>query len=123
MHQSSDQAAELIEEVAGRAHAALPGVDDETISAFLRRYWSRVPGDELLRREPADLEGAAVAHLRSGLRRDPGTSVVRVYTPAASDDGWRSPHSVVDCVTDDMPFIVDSLGMQIAQRGTAVHLL
>jgi glutamate dehydrogenase len=122
MRSTNDQAAALVEEVADRVHPPVAGVDGLVVGTFLRRYWGGVPAADLVHREPADLEGAAISHLRAALRRPRGSAIVRVYTPAA-DDGWHSLHSAVDCVADDMPFIVDSLAMEIARRGLGVHLL
>ena len=38
-----------------------------------------------------------------------GTDVVRVVEPHTREDGWESPHTVVEIVTDDLPFLVDSV--------------
>src|SRR5207244_5009019 len=46
---------------------------------------------------------------------------VHVYTPRAEEHGWQSTHSVVEIVTDDMPFLVDSISMALTGRGIAIH--
>jgi glutamate dehydrogenase len=33
-----------------------------------------------------------------------------VYNPTFDQDGYDSTHTIVDIVTDDMPFLVDSVG-------------
>ena len=38
-------------------------------------------------------------------------------------DGFECPHTLVLAVTDDMPFLVDSLGMAFGRAGLAVHLI
>ena len=77
-----------------------------------------IPTD-LAARPPADLYGAAMAHWRIGHDRAKGASIVRVYNPDAATDGWSSPHTVVDIVTDDMPFLVDSVTMALARATSA----
>src|SRR5262249_61905811 len=58
-----------------------------------------------------------------GARRSAGRPLVRVFNPRADVDGFESPHTLVLTVTDDMPFLVDSLGMAFGRAGLAVHLI
>ncbi len=48
---------------------------------------------------------------------------MRVFNPDQARDGFGSSHTVIMVVTDDMPFLVDSLNMVCTQNGLAVHLL
>ena len=47
----------------------------------------------------------------------------RWRTRARRRDGWDSPHTAVDVVTDDAPFLVDSVSAALARRGYDLHLL
>src|SRR4030095_10611592 len=55
-------------------------------------------------------------------RRQPGEVKVRVYSPRFEEHGWRSKHSIVEIVTDDMPFLVDSVAMELNRNGLVIHL-
>ena len=44
-------------------------------------------------------------------------------TPTSSASGWQSPHTVVQIVTDDMPFLVDSVRMVMTAMGLGIHLV
>src|SRR3546814_20122485 len=37
--------------------------------------------------------------------------------------GWESPHTVLQIVNDDMPFLVDSVTMALAEQGIGVYVL
>ena len=37
------------------------------------------------------------------------------------DNGWESPHTVLQVVNDDMPFLVDSVTMKLAEMGIGVR--
>src|SRR5579864_1425639 len=89
---------------------------------FLRSYFHGVAEEDLAEHQPALLARAALAHLAFGTRRAPGRSLVRVFNPGA-EEGFESPHTLVLTVTDDMPFLVDSLGMALNRAGLAVHLI
>jgi glutamate dehydrogenase len=88
-----------------------------------RCFYHGVSELDLVQRAPEDLAGAALTQLELGRVRTRGQSRVRVFNPEPGRDGFVSPHTVIMVVTDDMPFLVDSLGMVCTQRGLAVHLL
>jgi len=109
----------LIERIA----RAAPRGRNELRQRFLRAYFHGVAEEDLAERTPRQLASAAVAHLEFGARRAPGRSLARVFNPQPKGDGFESPHTLVVTVTDDMPFLVDSLGMAFARAELAVHLI
>src|SRR5215469_14971154 len=90
---------------------------------FLRTYFHGVAEEDLAERTPRQLARAALAHLEFGARRSPGRSLVRVFNPQPGSDGFESPHTLVLTVTEDMPFLVDSLGMAFGRAELAVHFI
>ena len=115
--------AELIDRVAGLAHERLPGDDAGTVAAFIGSYYAHVAPDDLLALDALDLYGAAVAHWNFAERRAPGTACVRVYTPQFELHGWQAKHTVVETVTEDMPFLVDSVRMELSRHGFGIHFI
>src|SRR6185437_13866473 len=90
---------------------------------FLKAYFRGVGEEDLAERTPATLATAARSHLELGWRRAPGQSLVRIFNPDPERDGFESPHTLVQIVTDDRPFLVDSVGTAFARAGIAVHLI
>ena len=99
------------------------GTRNELPQRFMRGYFHGVAEEDLAERTPKHLAKAALAHLAFGARRPPGRSLVRVFNPEEDADGVQSAHTLVLTVTDDMPFLVDSLGMAFARAELAVHLI
>ena len=89
---------------------------------FLRLYYKNVSVEDLNERDPLDLCGAALSHLRLAATRKPGSPKLRVYNPSSEEHGWSSTHTIVQVVNDDMPFLVDSVGMALNREGLAIHL-
>ena len=102
-----DKKADLLERVVDRLHDQLAEGQAEQAEAFLRHYYRAVPPVDLLERDPLDLYGVALSHLRLGEHRMPGQTMLRVYNPQVEQHGWQSTHTVVEVVNDDMPFLVD----------------
>jgi glutamate dehydrogenase len=120
---AQDRKAELVEQLVEQVRARLPAAEAPLVEAFLRRYWRDVAPSDLIEREPLDLYGTALAHLRFGQQRQPGETRIRAYNPDIEQHGWRSTHTVVEVVTDDMPFLVDSVGMELSRHGLGMHLI
>src|SRR6185312_4331195 len=105
-----------------------PGSSDaaryrEIQQPFLRAYFRGVGEEDLAERAPATLATAARSHLELGWRRAPGQSLVRIFNPDPERDGFESPHTLVQIVTDDRPFLVDSVGIAFGRAGLAMHLI
>jgi glutamate dehydrogenase len=103
--------------------ATLRQPDDPLLVRFLPLYYSELPADDVDDRKLDDIYAVAVAHLALGRVRGPGACVARVLSPDRERDGWQSQHSVLLVVTDDMPFLVDTMRMVLERRGLRIHLL
>ena len=88
---------------------------------LIRRYYDHVPVEDLAEHSSAQLAATVVAHLDVAARRHRGQARVRVLTPADGTDGWSAARSVVQVVTDDMPFLVDSVTAAVSQGGYGLH--
>jgi glutamate dehydrogenase len=90
--------------------------------AFLRAYYANVEASDLAARDPVDLATLALSHLAFAHRRR-GRALVRVFNPTLRGDGYVCPHTIVDMVNDDMPFLVDSIGLVLSRRSLALHFI
>ncbi len=109
--------------VSALVRAKVPADEQGAIERFLAEYYRQVDPDDLAEIEPADIYGAALSHLAFARRRDPGQAKVRVFNPSIEEHGWQSTHTVVEIVNDDMPFLVDSVTMEVNRHGLALHLI
>ena len=103
----------------GRRH----GWNEPDFEAFLGRYYRHVALEDLRDRESADLVGLALSHRQLGERRPQGTARVRVYTPTVEEHGWATGHTVVEIVSEDMPFLVDSVTAELGRVERPIHVV
>jgi glutamate dehydrogenase len=95
----------------------------ELVSRFVTNYYLGLPKTELSTVATQDLCGAALSHWRIASLRSPGQPKIHIYNPRADEHGWQSGHTVIDIVTDDMPFLVDSIQMALSARGLRTFLV
>ena len=88
-------------------------------AALLRLLFSDVPGPELAALPSEAVAEAAASLFAFARERPPGEAKLRVLLPGPG----RGPHAVVEIVTDDMPFLVDSALAALARQGRLVRQL
>ncbi len=97
-----------------KAQQAKPDLADE----FARLYWAEVDPEELAARAPSDLAGAAAAHLEFGRRFSERHAEDPRLQPGARAARLAEQRTrVIEIVNDDMPFLVDSVTMEVEPPG------
>ncbi len=122
MSSSEDAKTDLLTSAAAAAHDRSGGPPPGQVSELLTAYYRHVAPEDLIDRTPSDVYGALASHYATAASRPQGTTSVRVVTPSAAESGWSAAgHSVVEVVVDDMPFLVDSVTMELLRLGHNVH--
>lgn len=89
---------------------------------FLARYLEDTLPEFVATLQPDELLGMVRAHIELAGEREPGEAAVRVFTPAEDSDGWSTGRTVVQCVSEDMPFLVDSVEGALVSLGRRIHV-
>ncbi|MCZ7418758.1 NAD-glutamate dehydrogenase [Verrucosispora sp. WMMA2121] len=92
--------------------------DDHDAATLVGRFWRFAPDEELIGFTAEEMLDAARAHRELARQRVPGELKLRIHSPDAEQH-----HSVVEIVTDDMPFLVDSVTALLNTHHLDVHLL
>ncbi len=114
---------ELIEAVIDRVRDRLPDAEAGMAESFVRQYYHWVPSSDLAGRSEEDLYAVAIAHWELAQQRRPHEAKVRVYDAGHDADGENGSSTFIDLVSDDMPFIVDSVTMELSRLGGTLGLV
>ena len=115
---------EKIAQVAARAAsiAAEFGHDPEAVQVFLRHYFRHVDAVDVDARSVANLLGLVESHYRAAMQRPAARAVITIRIPSQKDDGWTTGGAtVVQIITDDRPFLVDSVTMEVLRQGWSIR--
>ncbi len=107
--------------VALRKH--YPAARQAQAQAFAADFYRRMEKDEYRHHSAEEWAALAADMLEFARTRRPGTANVRVFNPSLKANGWDTPHTALQIVNDDMPFLVDSVSMTLAELGIGVHVL
>jgi glutamate dehydrogenase len=97
----------------------LSEVSDSGNRAFAGRFFRYVSDEEMSGHDLPGLVHDIDAMRQWASVREPGHALVRGWTPDVAGVGY----AVIEIVTDDMPFLVDSVTANLVQSGRNVHLI
>jgi len=96
--------------------------DHDSVLCYLRAYYHRVATEDLP--SPSRLAAVAQAHARLSLHRPQGRALIKVREPGHAHLDPVTPSSlIVDIVTDDMAYLVDSVTTRLNRHKAEISLL
>ncbi|MBA2482894.1 MAG: NAD-glutamate dehydrogenase, partial [Nitrosomonas sp.] len=110
-----------IESIITLAKSTLPSAT--SLPMFIKQFYRNADADEFVERDPQSLFESARASwdlLQTSNGLDPA---IRIYNPDKQSDKWESNFTIIDLVLTDMPFLVDSISMEMQRQGLAIHFL
>jgi glutamate dehydrogenase len=91
------------------------------LAALVEAYLRHVSPRDLAGRDAPTLAAVIDAHLRLAARRRPGQANVKVANLNTSPNGAGPARAMVQVVTDDIPFLVDSVSAELTRMGHVIH--
>jgi len=122
-NRTRDERADRLEKVRALVESRLPSDQQAEAVEYVTAFYANVGAEDVLELSAENLFGAALAAWKFAARRRAGQAKVRVYNPHVEENGWKSPHTIVEMVNDDMPFLVDSVTGYLNRIGQTVHLV
>ena len=95
----------------------------DRVSDFAQRYFEHMPFDELVQQRFQDTYGAVLSAWEF-IQQGPGdASRVWVFNPDLEKDGWESSHTVMFVLHPNIPFLIDSMRMEVNARELNIHTI
>ncbi|WP_193164052.1 NAD-glutamate dehydrogenase [Microbulbifer hainanensis] len=116
----TDSREELVEQVSALIRDKLAD-KAEPVVAFAEQFLHQYPLEDLAGRRLVDVYGCIYSWWNFIQQRPGDQPKVRVFNPRLEDDGWQCSHTVVGVLQRDMPFLVDSVRIEINRRDTVIH--
>ncbi|MDA1097723.1 MAG: NAD-glutamate dehydrogenase [Proteobacteria bacterium] len=111
-----------LEEVSRMVGKRFKSAEASQIRAFCQQFHARVPHEDIIETPPENLYGAALSLWKFAAQRPVGEAKMRVYNPSMEEHGWKSSHTIVEIITDDSPFLVDSITGNLNHWDHRIHL-
>ncbi len=114
---------ELIHEILTPIKKQVPKNQIKLVEEFAERYFASSSLADLREHTLEDLSGAFLSHWNYVYQRAPGESKVRIFNPTLEKDHWQSTHTIIEISHDDIPFLVDSIRMEINRNDFQIHFM
>jgi glutamate dehydrogenase len=101
----------------------LSALKARTAARYAQQCFRRVPVEDLAAEAPSTLATMIVRQLEFMQRRPAGEMLIRIFNPGVETHGWESPHTIIELINDDMPFLVDTASLTVSELGLGVHLI
>ncbi len=101
----------------------IPAEQAKLVTAFIEQYYATVSLESLEAFNLLDIYGALISHWHLLCHRQPNEVKLKVYNPEYEEEGWKSTHTVIEIVQDDMPFLVDSILIEMNRRAITTHMI
>ncbi|MGY8868902.1 MAG: NAD-glutamate dehydrogenase [Pseudomonadales bacterium] len=101
----------------------LGGEQAPKVEQFADQFFTYAPEDEIAQRPIEAIYGATLSSWSFLKQFDTSCSKIQVFNPDLEQHGWHSNHTVVQILTVDSPFIVDSVRMELNRQGIGIHVI
>jgi glutamate dehydrogenase len=113
----------MLEQIITLVKSKVPEKQQDLIAIFSQEFFSDIVWSEIGDRKIEDLAGAVLSHWRLFYQRKKGSVKVSVFNPQEKREHWSCPNTVIQVVHDDMPFLVDSLQMELTRLKLPIFLV
>ena len=120
---STQDSSTFFHELREYAAQQLSPSEEQALFAFAEQFFDRYPLEELAGRHLSDIFGAVFQHWRFLQQYDRKAPKIRAFNPNLEEDGWVCPYTVLVVLQRDMPFLVDSIRIELNRRNIAIHAI
>ncbi|MFW1676167.1 NAD-glutamate dehydrogenase [Pontibacter sp. JAM-7] len=113
----------LLESLTNEIQRRLPEERSTQLCEFANIYYATAALGDLLEWNLDDLYGSTLLCWEFLQRRTSEQVKIRVFNPDYEQHGWQSTHTIIEVVLSEMPFVVDSLRMELNRRNLTIHAI
>ncbi len=96
-------------------------IEASVIDVFIEKYFESVTHHEFTEKSIEEVYGATLSSWEFMQKRQQNRIKIEVFNPDLAKDGWQSTHTVIQILAPDMPFLIDTVRMEINRRHMSVH--
>src|SRR5690606_14955061 len=115
--------AELLQILRQRVKELVDPAESDGIGVLAGEFFGITPLEELQGRQQSELLGCLRSAWRLLQEFDRTGSKLQIFNPTIETHGWQCAHTVVQLVHADMPFLVDSVRIELQRQGFAIQRL
>jgi len=112
----------LLNDLSSYINQKLEAEQADLLTKFALQYYQSVIFEDIEKIAIEDLYGAVLSHWNLVLEFS-AEQKIQVYNPSIEEHGWQSRHTIVEIIVKDMPFLLQSVCMEVNRYGFTNHLV
>ncbi len=104
-------------------HRRAPQGEAAVLKAFAAEVIGAMDFEDVRDRRPADVCATILYAWRYLQQYDPAGPKISLFNPRFEQHGWTSRHTAVLVLTHGIPFVSESLRLELNRRGIVIHML
>jgi glutamate dehydrogenase len=104
-----------------RIKTRLQGKRAVQVQAFADHFYATLADEDIFNWRSDDLYGSTLYAWEFLQEYSSGQPKIRVFNPDVEQHGWQSVHTIVQVLSDDLPFTMDSLRVELSRRHLGIH--
>ena len=112
-----------VEEMIGPVLEAIPADQRKIAEVLMRECFEDLSLDDLRQTDLTRFTGVLLSLLEWTASRQNDATEIRIFNPADDGATWAEDHTVIEILTTDMPFLVDSVTAELRSRELTIHLV
>ena len=110
-------AASLIKKALG----TLPNKTPKVEKTFIENFYKQIPGEDIESLEACEIADIGHHHYEAGIKRG-HKDYLDIKTIEKELDGRKVKRTIIEVITDDRPFTLDSIASELSLRGLVINL-
>ncbi|MCK5575424.1 MAG: NAD-glutamate dehydrogenase, partial [Sphingomonadales bacterium] len=111
-----ERKADIIRQLQALALSEMDKKEADDLARFIDGFYTSSAPNDLVNTPIDELFGQTLAMWKLARDRRPGTTRIKVFNPTKMLHGWKSSHTFIMVVHDDMPFLVDSITAELTNK-------
>ena len=120
---SQHKLVEFLDEFNHYAASKRKGAELGALKCLAKKFFNHYPLEELVGRRWSDVFGSLYQWWQFIQQYDPQQPKIRLFNPSLAEDGWVCPHTALVVLQKDMPFLVDSIRIELNRRNIAIFTI
>ncbi len=112
---------EFIPQLEKKIHEGFNEQDSRQLIPFARKVFELFPTEELEHEPISDICGFVRSLWEFFQQVEPGRPKIRIFNPVLEEDGWENARTHIFILQRDMPFLVDTIGIELNRQGLSIQ--
>lgn len=93
------------------------------VHEFVNQYYLSISNEDLVSKDVNDIFSSLISQWNFISNRKKNQTKIKIFNPSIKRDNWESEHTIIELVCDHLPFLINSIRMELNRLELDIHLM